>query len=417
MSQKLINVLTGGDSLLSQIRNRYAEEWRLIQIISGFSDGQQELLYFFTDERDVRILRVKAPKRSELVSAGDFYPSAGAFERELKEKCRIRFQGSAVNSSVMQEDAEEENETRVNPVLDLGRLVKDRDAVDCIPALERVNGTDSFGYGMAYCALLEGLAGIRVSPRTDALRLVFQETVRAACHLLWFAELLEPLGMRLFAIRCYQLREGLLSFPDRIAGSRLIPSLCGVGGMKKDPKQEELAELSELLKIVEREWKQIEEALYRDRAFLHSLTGRCVYSADEVRRLGLTGPVARACGLAWDCRGQEDGYTQLNFQPVVREGGDLLAQSAVRSGEILQSVELARGQLQNMPSGTVLPTERMTFSGERVLRLEQPEGEAVLYARAEGSERLEALTVRRPEAMVQLAGASLKEGSVALWLR
>lgn len=68
-------------------------------------------------------------------------------------------------------------------------------------------------------------------------------------------------------------------------------------------------------------------------------------SASTVRRLGLSGPVARASGVAADARNEDAAYLSLGFEPVLETDGDAWARWRVHVRECEQSLNLiARGR-------------------------------------------------------------------------
>jgi hypothetical protein len=69
--------------------------------------------------------------------------------------------------------------------------------------------------------------------------------------------------------------------------------------------------------------------------------GRARVSAERARELGLSGPAARASGVAVDARAEDPLYRQLGFEPVVRHEGDVFARTLLRGSEAAAAVELA----------------------------------------------------------------------------
>ena len=88
-----------------------------------------------------------------------------------------------------------------------------------------------------------------------------------------------------------------------------------------------------------------------------------------------SGPVARAAGVAWDTRDEEEVYRSLGFAPVVRDGDDAFSRFGVRLAETVQSLELVK------KAGAVLLPEGMvdgTASGTGAATVESPRGPARL---------------------------------------
>lgn len=78
----------------------------------------------------------------------------------------------------------------------------------------------------------------------------------------------------------------------------------------------------------------------RRRGFLTwNTAGVGVLAADRLK--GVTGPIARASGLAVDARVDDEPYRRLGFEPEIQTGGDAAARWMQRLGEAAQALDLA----------------------------------------------------------------------------
>jgi len=84
--------------------------------------------------------------------------------------------------------------------------------------------------------------------------------------------------------------------------------------------------------------------------------GRGRLTADEVRRRGLRGPLARAAGVSDDARTEDPLYRELGFEPVLGSEGDSLARALVRAREARAAIALAAGALEAAASGSIVST-------------------------------------------------------------
>jgi NADH-quinone oxidoreductase subunit D len=68
---------------------------------------------------------------------------------------------------------------------------------------------------------------------------------------------------------------------------------------------------------------------------------------------GVTGPMIRAAGLAWDIRKSEpySSYEKFDFEVPVRTESDVYARYEVRVEEMRQSVRIVKQALEGMPAG------------------------------------------------------------------
>ena len=113
--------------------------------------------------------------------------------------------------------------------------------------------------------------------------------------------------------------------------------------------------------------------------------------------MGAAGPTARASVIAQNMRML--GYyalDQLGFKPVVETDGDCHARSKVRFREVLQSINLIRQAISNMPEGETRIKVKGRSDGEIFSRIEQPRGELFYYIKANGTKNLDRLRIRTP---------------------
>jgi ech hydrogenase subunit E len=89
-------------------------------------------------------------------------------------------------------------------------------------------------------------------------------------------------------------------------------------------------------------------------------------------------------------------YAQLEFETIVRTGGDSYDRCAVRIGELFQSISLIRQAIGKIPEGPIEVKVTGNPDGEFFSRLEQPRGEVVYYIKANGTKFLDRVRVRTP---------------------
>ena len=123
-----------------------------------------------------------------------------------------------------------------------------------------------------------------------------------------------------------------------------------------------------------------------------------------VDQYGVTGPVARAAGVAKDVRRNQPYlvYDQLDFEPVIAHESDVYARSDVRRRDLLMSVDLVRQILARMPKeGPVMATLPNVLHwkiprGETYMRGECSRGEYGFYLVTDGSGYPRRVNVRGP---------------------
>jgi len=196
-------------------------------------------------------------------------------------------------------------------------------------------------YRLLACLALERAAGQGVESDIARARIAAVERERMASHFGWLAGFGAQSGFGWLEKRAAALQLQLrAATPAEIAG--LAPDVTAVlARLQRTPL------LNDKLKGIGR------------------LTG------DDV----MSGPVARAAGIARDARSDDPVYAELGFAALTQAGGDALARLTQRCGEILQSLELiARAGAIALPE----PQDIGAASGAGEAVVETPRGPARL---------------------------------------
>jgi NADH-quinone oxidoreductase subunit D len=206
----------------------------------------------------------------------------------------------------------------------------------------------------AYVLATEELLGILISPRADALRLIYCEIDRVLSHLAFLAPVLLVDGIS-------QSREQLANFMAKVTGSRMHHQVIRIGGVAVGLEAETSETLELLLVDVEKELSSINS---------NELPGLGVgvVKPELIASYGITGPIARSLGIAHDERMFHYGAYR-DFTPVVAQAGDVSARLEVLVKEIEQSITLIRGNLDD-----ALATGELLVRTPKNLRV--PEGES-----------------------------------------
>ena len=172
---------------------------------------------------------------------------------------------------------------------------------------------------------------------------------------------------------------------------------CKIGGVRRDIPEPLLAELLQVLERLETEYAEVLPTFVKDDSVRRRMSGVGVLAKDKAYELGAAGPVAKACGLAMDLR--ETGYAAygaLTFKPVTHTSGDCYARTWVRAMEIVQSIELIRQAVKQIPAGPFSVPVKGNPDGEVASRIEQPRGDLIFYIKGNGTRNLARFKARMP---------------------
>ena len=279
----------------------------------------------------------------------------------------------------------------------LESLVERRNFNEMAYVIERTCGICSFMHGMGYCETIETIMNVEVPARGRYLRTIWAEMSRIHSHLLWLGLLADAFGFESLFYECWRKREKVLDLFEMTTGGRCIFSVNKVGGVLKDMDEDMLKAILKGMKEVEEAVKSIRKVFLFDYTVENRLKGIGILTKEQAHNLGCAGPFARGSGIKLDMRKRGyAAYPDLDFEPIVNPDGDSFARCEVRINEILQSVDLIRQAIGKIPEGEISVTVKGNPNGEAFVRMEQPRGEAVYYAKANGSKFLDRMRVRTP---------------------
>ena len=229
--------------------------------------------------------------------------------------------------------------------------------------------------GVAYAQAVEQALGRRAGPELARARTVLLELERVWSHLNDISAICAGTGLAAGAQRFAGLTERARRLNTRLTGHRFLFGSVTFGGssLDLDDAAVRLArdELAELRAEASSGWREV---LF-NRSFQDRLPGVGVVRAKDARRLGATGPAARAAGVAEDVRTVSAGLAYDGLEPVIpgRALGDVQARLEQRQLELEQSFELLM-QLFERP---VEPSSTLNGDDEQRLgasRVESPRG-------------------------------------------
>ncbi len=279
----------------------------------------------------------------------------------------------------------------------LEQLAEKRDFNDYQYVVERTCGICSFGHGLGYCEALEKIFNAEVPERAKYLRTFWFEMSRIHSHLLWLGLLADAFGFDALFMQCWRMREKVLDMFEESTGGRVIFSINKIGGVLKDMDSSMIKSFVDIFNSMEADLKEITKIFLTDYTVHTRLKGVGILSKEDALKFGAAGPMARASSIALDMRktGYE-AYGNIDFDIITSDGCDGYARCAVRIGELFQSISIIRQIADKITDGPICNPQKGMPDGEAFIRVEQPRGEAIYYAKANGTKFLERFRIRTP---------------------
>lgn len=220
---------------------------------------------------------------------------------------------------------------------------------------------------LAWHGAAEKLMGIELTPRCKVLRTIAGELGRIQSHLLCIAAAGLDLGALTAFLYGFNEREVIYDIVEYMSGQRFHTSWTRVGGLNMDlPDEEVFVRMVKrfINEQLPRGIEDIEKLLNRNRIFVDRTKGIGIISREDAIAWSLSGPMARASGVARDIRKDEpylcfadnwdnQGSPAVNFKVPIMTTGDVYARYLVRLEEVRQSIHIIRQLIDNIPGGAV----------------------------------------------------------------
>jgi len=225
---------------------------------------------------------------------------------------------------------------------------------------DRLDYLNPIGNNLTYCLAVEKLCDLDVPPRAQALRVILAELTRINSHLVWLGTSgLDLAAMSVF-LYCMREREKILDIFEMVSGQRMMTTYIRPGGLWRDVPVEFEDAVYKFIDEFPSQVAEYHDLLDTNELFLDRTKGISVITEKQCIEWGVTGPVLRAAGKAYDLRKAVpySGYEQYDFNIPTRAEGDIYARYAVRVAEFDESLKIIRQALDKLPYGPVRSNNR-----------------------------------------------------------
>jgi NADH-quinone oxidoreductase subunit D len=235
------------------------------------------------------------------------------------------------------------------------KIAENRTYLQFIPYTDRMDYLSPLSANVGFALAVEELLGITVPPRCQAIRVICCELARIGSHLVWLGTSALDLGAGTMFFHTFKDREWHYDLVEDLTGARLTTSFTRVGGILHDAAPDWLKRLREFVDAMPRRIDEYESLLTRNPIWLKRTQGVGRLTAQEALSYGVTGPVLRASGIAYDVRKARpySGYENYAFEIPTGTEGDVYDRYLVRIEEMRQSVRILDQALKTIPGGPV----------------------------------------------------------------
>jgi NADH-quinone oxidoreductase subunit D len=281
------------------------------------------------------------------------------------------------------------------------KIAENRTYVQFNPYVDRMDYVAAVSNGLGYCLAVEKLLNLEAPPRAQVVRVILTELNRIASHLVWLGTHALDIGALTPVFYCFREREAVLNIFEKYCGARLTTHAFRIGGLQYELYDGFEQEVKAFCEMFPAKIDEYEELLTRNRIWVGRLVNVGVLSAEDCKRYGVTGPVLRAAGVAWDLRKAQpySGYEKYDFHIPTGRNGDTYDRYTVRMEEMRQSVRIIRQAVEGVTEGPIIAKVPKVIKppvGEAYVSIEAPKGELGYYIVSDGSTQPYRVRVRPP---------------------
>jgi len=311
-----------------------------------------------------------------------------------------------------------------------------------IPWTDREDYLNSIGNNVAFVLGAERLFGMEITPRCTVLRVIAMELSRVISHLVWLGTTCIDIGAFTPFLWAFQERERVYNLLEAWVGARLTTSATRVGGMAADIPEGWMEGLRQFLRTFPKTIDEIDRLLTRNGIWVGRTVGLGAMSPEDATNYGLSGPMLRASGVAYDVRRDFPylDYETYDFDVPIGTSGDVYDRYLVRVEEMRQSVRILEQAAARLPNGpvnsadhrVVLPPKSKAMSdmesmihhfkqvmegprppiGECYVAVESPKGEKGYYFVSDGTAKPVRWRIRPPSFVNLSAIPKMVEGNL-----
>jgi NADH-quinone oxidoreductase subunit D len=319
---------------------------------------------------------------------------------------------------------------------------EDQEYWKAITFVERMDYLAYYFNAMAFCMAVETLLDEEVPPRAQYLRVVHSELNRIASHLFWIATAALDIGAITMLWWGCRDRDLVLDLFEMSGGQRIHTRYFQVGGVMEDIPPGFERKCREFLAVMPSRIDQYEALLDRNEIWLRRNKNTGIVPEEQLRELGVTGPLLRAAGNPWDLRKAMpySSYDHFDFRVPVGTVGDNYDRYRVRLAEMRESLKIVEQALDGLPEGPYItpnrkvalpPRHELATSMEALIHhfklvtegfrvppgeayqvVESPRGELGCFVLADGSAKPARVHVRDPSFVNLQALPSMGEGGL-----
>ncbi len=239
------------------------------------------------------------------------------------------------------------------------KLIENKTYTQAVPYFDRLDYVAPMNQEHAFALAIEKILNIEVPIRAQFIRVMFCEIGRILSHILNITTHALDVGALTPSLWGFEERETLMTFYERVSGSRLHANYFRPGGVHQDLPRGLLDDISKFCikfpKIIE----DVESLLTDNRIFKQRNVNIGIVSKEDALDYSFSGVMLRGSGIPWDLRKSQpyECYNQFDFKIPVGKNGDCYDRYLCRIEEMKESVKIINQCISSMPKGPIKSTD------------------------------------------------------------
>ena len=235
------------------------------------------------------------------------------------------------------------------------KLIENKTYLQALPYFDRLDYVAPMNQEHAFALAVEKILNIEVPIRAQFIRVMFCEIGRILSHILNITTQALDVGALTPSLWGFEERETLMTFYERVSGSRLHANYFRTGGVHQDLPRGLADDIGKFCQNFPKVINDLETLLTDNRIFKQRNVDIGIVSKQDALDYSFSGVMLRGSGIPWDLRKSQtyECYDQIDFKIPVGKNGDCYDRYLCRIEEMKESVKIINQCLDKMPTGPI----------------------------------------------------------------
>ena len=235
------------------------------------------------------------------------------------------------------------------------KLIENKTYAQALPYFDRLDYVAPMNQEHAFALAIEKILKIEVPIRAQFIRVMFCEIGRILSHILNITTQALDVGALTPSLWGFEERETLMTFYERVSGSRLHANYFRTGGVHRDLPRGLEEDIGKFCNSFPKIINDLETLLTDNRIFKQRNVDIGIVTKKDALDYSFSGVMLRGSGVPWDLRKSQpyECYDQFDFDIPIGKNGDCYDRYLCRIEEMRESVKIINQCLSSMPKGPV----------------------------------------------------------------